>query len=147
MKTLLIIAKLVFLFATPVMAQNFIGLSQSKIIKNFGEPDEKGSNFFVYIDPNEEGTNIYYFDENRQCISFVLTRNSTYYSVYEKRLTKEFDKTSESSFVGRSKNKSFQAEITKNDKEFQICICSFNEKLPSNETDLSAKSNLVTSNN
>lgn len=151
MKTLLIATKFIFLFTFPVLGQNYIGLNQSKIIKKFGNPDEKGANYFVYFDQGEEGTNKYYFDENKRCTSFVLTRNTVYYEDYEKRLNKEFVKTTDYVYVSKSKHRYYQAEIIKSDKEFQICICTIDETMQTFGKDQTAnvltKENLVISNN
>lgn len=122
MKKQILIISIVLAGIVSVYGQNYMGMSQSKIIKRLGEPDERGENYLVYSDPNEDGKNIYYFDENETCSSFILIRDNTYYQNYQKILNKEFTKTSENKYQKKSKKINFQAEITKSRDVFQIRI-------------------------
>jgi hypothetical protein len=122
MKTLLLIISIVIACTITAIGQNYIGMDQSKIIKRFGEPDEKGDNYFVYSNLIEEGTNIYYFDEDAKCVSFLIVRNNNYLNDYQKMLNKEFTKTCENKYLKKSKKINFLAEITKSAKKFQILV-------------------------
>lgn len=122
MKKFLLITSMILTSSIALLGQNFIGLNQSTIIRRFGEPDEKGANFFVYADNQEEGKNIYYFDENKQCEAFILIRKDTYYKDYEKLLSKNFTQMCETFYVSKSKSLNFQAEVTHTPDEFQIRI-------------------------
>jgi len=102
--------------------QNYIGLSQSKIIKRYGNPDITGANYFVYVDQAEEGTNTYFFDSGNNCNAFVISRKSNYFADYQKMLEKNFIRTLEYTYISKSENLNFKAEIAKSPGEFQICI-------------------------
>jgi len=129
MKAILIIISIFILGITTVNGQNFIGMSQSKIINKFGQPDEKGSNFFIYYDQTEEGINTYYFDSSNNCDAFVITRTTKYLIDYQKLINKDFTKTPENFYVSTSKNKNFKAEITQTAGEFQIRITTIDATL------------------
>jgi hypothetical protein len=122
MKTISIAISIFILGIATVNGQNFIGMSQSKIIKKFGQPAEKGSNYFIYYDQTEEGINTYYFDNNNNCNAFVISRAAKYFMDYQKLINKDFTKTPENYYVCTSKNKKFKAEITNSISEFQIRI-------------------------
>jgi hypothetical protein len=122
MKNLLIILSVIFFGTAVANGQNYIGLNQSKILKRFGTPDSTGANYFVYIDPQEEGTNTYFFDDNNNCEAFVITRTSIYYSDYQRQLNKVFTKTIENTYVHKSKKMNLKAELAKTSNEFQIRI-------------------------
>jgi hypothetical protein len=125
MKTLFIITSLVSLVSTQIWGQNYIGMSQSKIIRNYGNPDEKGDNYITYQDRTEDGTNKYYFDNAHKCTSFVLTRDVKYFEDYVKLLEKEFQKSNSRKYINKSKN--YQAEIVESNHEFQVKISFSNE--------------------
>ena len=122
MKAILIIISIFILGIATVNGQNFIGMNQSKIIKKFGQPDERGSNYFVYYDQAEEGVNTYYFDNNNNCYAFVITRATKYLIDYQKLINKDFTKTPENFYVCTSRDKNFKAEITQSSKDFQVRI-------------------------
>jgi hypothetical protein len=124
MKKLIQLSIYLLLATMVVSGQNYIGLSESKIVKKFGQPDEKGTNYIVYYDQNEEGTNTYYFDEDRVCVSFVISRKADYFEGYTKLLNKDFTKTLDNTYVSKSKKWNYQAEVTKSTKDFQIRIIS-----------------------
>jgi hypothetical protein len=136
MKTIAIIISMMILGITAVNGQNFIGMSQSKIIKKFGQPDEKGSNYFIYYDQTEGGVNTYYFDNNKNCNTFVLTRSANYFEDYQKLLNKDFTMTPDNFYVCTSDSKNFKAEITKSTGEFQIRITSFEASALPNEKNI-----------
>jgi hypothetical protein len=104
------------------VGQNYLGMSQSKIIKIMGEPEFKGENYFIYNDCIEKGENIYYFDENENCKTYVLVRNNDYFAEYHKILNREFTKASENRFLKKVKKVRYVAEITTSQNEFQILI-------------------------
>ena len=122
MKTILIITSVIFFGASVSNGQNCIGLNQSKILKKFGTPDSLGTNYIVYVDQQEEGTNTYYFDANNNCNAFVIKRASNYYANYQKLLDKNFTRTVENTFVCKSKKLNYKAELAQFSKEFQISI-------------------------
>jgi hypothetical protein len=104
------------------VGQNYMGMSHSRILATLGEPDEIGSNYVIYTDLNEEGDNIYYFNENENCISFQLVRNNSYLNEYKKMLKREFTETSSNKFLKKTKKMSFVAELTLSNDKFQILI-------------------------
>jgi len=123
MKTLLIFISIVLAGTITVLGQNYIGINQSRIIKTIGEPDKIGDNYIVYNNVDEEGgSNIYYFDEDNNCISFILTRTNLYYDDYQKMLKKEFTETDGNKYLKKLKKYNCMAEITKSQNEFQIRI-------------------------
>lgn len=126
MKTLLFLTLLVFC-ATQIFGQNYIGMNQNKIIKKFGKPDERGTNYIIYYDQAEGGINTYYFDEKEKCNAFVLTRETNYFNEYKKILAQDFEKTSESMYVHKSKTRNFKAEITRTEQNFEIKITPIEE--------------------
>ena len=105
-----------------VSSQNYIGLSQTKIINRYGKPDFKGGNYLIYFDSTEEGTNTYFFDEKNNCNSFVLTRTSNYLEDYQKRLNKEFTITFANTYICKDENFNLKAELTRSSHQFQIRI-------------------------
>ena len=121
MKTLLLIIS-ILLCATLANSQNYIGLSQSKIVKRYGQPDFKGNNYFVYFDQDEGGTDTYFFDEKKICSSFVLTRPSNYLKVYQRMLHKDFSTAFENTYIYKSKKLNLKAELTESANEFQVRI-------------------------
>jgi len=121
MKTLLLIIS-ILLCATWANGQNYLGLSQSKIVKRYGQPDFKDANYFVYFDQDEGGTNTYFFDEKKICNSFVLTRNSNYLKLYQKMLLKDFSNSFENLYFYKSKKLNLKAELTESSNEFQVRI-------------------------
>lgn len=120
MKTLIIITSLVGLISTQIWGQNYIGMSQSKIIRNYGTPDEKGENYIMYQDRTEDGTNMYYFDNDNKCTSFVIKRETKYFEDYVKLLNREYKKSNGRKYISRSRN--YQAEIVESNNEFEIRI-------------------------
>jgi hypothetical protein len=122
MKTLMLILITVLACTINAIGQNYIGMSQSSIISSFGKPDETGDNYIVYTDQQEEGTNIYYFDKNKKCVTFVLVRTTDYLENYKKMLEDEFTQTASNTFVRKAKDITFLAELTQTEKEFQIRI-------------------------
>jgi hypothetical protein len=103
-------------------AQNYIGMSQTRIVFTFGQPDEKGSNYYVYYDQEEDGSNIYYFDEQKICIVFEMKRSKEYLKDYESMLKKDFQKLPSVDNKYFSKRYNFQAEMTVDAKEFLLKI-------------------------
>ena len=126
MKTIVFIASLI-LSTSFVFGQNYIGMSQIKIIKKFGTPDEKVNNYFIYYDKSEGGTNTYYFDQNNKCNAFVITRDSNYLKDYQKMLSDDFTKISEYLYIFESDRFNFKAEISQSNKEFNIRITPFEQ--------------------
>ncbi len=121
MKILLFIILLVSA-ETVANGQNYMGLSQTKIINKYGKPDFKGGNYLVYFDLTEEGTNTYFFDEKNNCNSFVLTRSSNYLEGYQKMLNKAFAITFANTYICKDENFNFKAELTRSSHQFQIRI-------------------------
>ena len=122
MKNLLLIICLIVSGTIIANGQNYLGLSQSKIIKRFGDPDIKGVNYLVYFDQTEDGSNTYYFDENNTCNMFVITRTSNYLKDYTKLLIKDFTKTPKKYYVCKYKDLNLKAELTQSNNVFKISI-------------------------
>ena len=122
MKTLMVIISIVLACTITSVGQNYMGMSQSKILKSMGEPDVKGESFFIYTDYLENGENIYYFDENNNCTSYTIVRNNEYLKDYQKLLKKEFKQSSENKFWKKTRKTNYSAEITKSKDKFQIRI-------------------------
>ena len=125
MKPIIVLFSVIILGITAVNGQSFIGMNQSKILKNLGQPDEKGSNYFTYYNPTEGGVDTYYFDSEKNCNAFVITRGESCFEDYLKLLTRDFVRTPDNLYVCSSKNKNYKAEITTSNDEFQIRITSY----------------------
>jgi len=121
MKTFIIIS-ILFAFSITVVGQNYMGMSQSKIVKCIGEPDRRGDNFYVYNVLEEKGENIYYFDEKGNCNSFEIVRNISYYNEYQKMLESEFVSASKNRYVKKTKKINYLAELTLAKDTFEIKI-------------------------
>jgi hypothetical protein len=122
MKTILLISCLIVSGTIIATGQNYLGLSQSKIIKKYGDPDIKGLNFFVYFDQAEEGTNTYFFDSTNKCNEFVISRSTNYLEDYKKLLRRTFIITTENNYVTINRDTNFKAELTNLPDQFQIHI-------------------------
>ena len=122
MKRTTLILSLTLLISLGLKAQNYIGMSQTKIVFTFGQPDEKGVNYYVYYDQNEDGSNIYYFDEHKICTVFEMKRSKDYLKEYEKMLKKDFEKLPEGDNKFYSKLYHFDAELIVLAADFQIKI-------------------------
>jgi hypothetical protein len=122
MKTIFLIIGIIFFGVSMLKGQNYIGLTQSKIEKKFGQPDERGANYIIYNDNLEEGINKYYFDETGKCCEFVIIRTLNYLRDYQKMLDKDFSKTLEDTFISKSKSQNFKAVLSKSTNGFQIAI-------------------------
>jgi len=122
MKTLLLIIGMSLSTILVANCQNYMGLTQSTIIKRYGTPDFKGANYIVYFDLEEDGINTYFFDDQNVCSSFVLTRSTNYLANYQKLLKREFHVTLGNIYIYKSKKVNLKAELTKSTDEFQIRI-------------------------
>jgi len=122
MKTLLLTTGIFLVFSMTSVGQNYMGMNRSRILANLGEPDAVGNNYIVYNDIDEEGENIYYFDESENCISFQLIRNNSYLKEYQKMLKRDFVQTSDNTYIQKIKNSNFQAEVTQLPTRFKIHI-------------------------
>ena len=122
MKTLFVVISLIIISASMVEAQNYLGMSQSKILKNYGKPDTLAVNYMVYGDENEDGTNTYYFDNSKNCVSFVIVRSLEYFDDYNKMLDRSFVKISKNTYVSKGKSGTLQAEVVKSTNGFQVKI-------------------------
>lgn len=129
MRKLIIITSLVCLISNQVWGQNYIGMSQTKIIRDYGNPDVKGDDYIAYQDVTEDGTNKYYFGNDNKCTSFVLIRNVKYFEEYVKLLNKEFRKSSSHKYISKSKSRNFKAEIVEANNEFEIRISLASEEV------------------
>lgn len=127
MKTSILLLSISLICSTPVIGQNYMGMSQSKIVSSMGEPDEIGSNYYVYNDLDEKGENIYYFDENGNCNSFEVIRSITYLGDYQKMLKNEFTEACYNKYVKKTKKINFYAELTLSQEAFQIKISDIND--------------------
>ena len=127
MKTLVLLIGVVLIGTITVSGQNYIGMSQAEIISTYGNPDEIGDNYIVYTDQREDGTNAYYFDKNKNCITFVLVRTTSYYNAYKEMLEDQFTKTAAANtYVRKTKNVTFMAELIQSAKEMQLRIQKLN---------------------
>lgn len=133
MKTLLLIVSAVLACTITSVGQNYMGMKQSKIVKDLGKPDSMGNNFIVYTDLEEEGTNIYYIDKDGNCNSFEIVRSKSYLSQYRKILEREFTKSCENMYSKKMKKTNYLAEITLMQDKFQIKIQESNEDLHCSE--------------
>ena len=130
MKNILIITSLILLGAAATKGQNYMGLNQSQILKRFGTPDSSVTNFIIYVDSQDDGTNTYYFDNKNTCEAFVITRTSIYYSDYQRQLDKNFTKTVENKYIHKSRKLNLKAELAKRSGEFQIRITYADSNIP-----------------
>lgn len=122
MKTILLFIGILLGCSMTGIGQNYMGMSQTKILKNFGKPDSIGSNYFVYTDQEEDGENIYYFDGSGNCNSFEIVRNVSHLHGYQKILNREFTKTCNNRYVKKTKKMNYLAELTLGEGSFQIKI-------------------------
>lgn len=127
MKTSVLFLSISVVCTTSIVGQNYMGMSQSRIVKSIGEPDEIGINYYVYNDPEEGGDNIYYFDENGNCNSFEIIRDMSYLVDYQKMLKNEFTEACYNKYVRKTKKINFFAELTLSQEVFQIKISDVND--------------------
>jgi hypothetical protein len=122
MKTSVVLLSIFLVCSTSIVGQNYMGMSQSKIVKSMGEPDKIGSNFYIYNDLDEKGENIYYFDGNGNCNSFEIVRDMAYLQEYQKILKSEFNETPDNKYVKKTKKINYKAELILSSDKFQIKI-------------------------
>jgi hypothetical protein len=122
MKTLILIMSTFFACTFSSVGQNYMGMNQSRILKDLGEPDEIGDRYIMYKDLIEEGENIYYFNTNDTCISFLIVRNNSYLEEYQKMLKSDFTKTAENQYSKKTRKLNYLAELTQSSGKFQILI-------------------------
>lgn len=122
MKTLAVILSFVVGFTLQIVGQNYMGMSQSEIIKSIGEPDRIGTNYFSYNALDEYGENIYYFDSCGNCNSFQIIRNLSYLNEYKRMLNREFNKDSKNKYIRKTRKFHYFAELTLLDDSFHIKI-------------------------
>lgn len=102
--------------------QNYIGLHQDVIIKRFGEPEQIQNDSIVYFDYEENGTNTYYFDANKKCTGFTISRSKSHLEDYYRMLYKSFHKVNGNLFISKSRKHRFQARIDVTVERFEIKI-------------------------
>jgi len=129
MKTLALILSIVLACTMTSVGQNYMGLKQTKILKDLGKPDSTGTNFIIYNDLEEEGANIYYFDSGNNCNGFEIVRNNSYLNEYQRILNREFTKTCENKYLKKTKKINYLAELTLMQNKFQIKIQETNENI------------------
>ena len=129
MKTLTLIASIVLACTMTSVGQNYMGLKQSKILRDLGKPDSIGTNFFVYTDLVEEGSDIYYFDNEGNCNRFEIIRGKSYLNEYQRILGREFTKTCENKYIKKMKKTNYLAELTLMNDKFNINIQESNENI------------------
>lgn len=122
MKTLILFVSAVLACTITSVGQNYMGMKQSKILKDLGRPDSIGSNFMIYNDLDEVGSNTYYWDENGNCNSFEIVRNKSYLNEYQKILGREFTRSCDNKYIKRMKRTNYQAELILMQDKFQIKI-------------------------
>lgn len=122
MKTLALTLSIVLGFTLSVVGQNYMGMSQSKIVKSMGEPDKVGANYFVYNALDEYGQNVYYFNESGNCTSFEIIRNIEHLDEYQKILKREFKEACLNKYVKKTKKMNYMAELILASDSFQIRI-------------------------
>lgn len=143
MKTLLLIVGIVLLCTITSVGQNYIGMSQSKILKSVGQPDKVGENYIVYHNLNEVGDNIYYFDENGNCNSYEICRNNTYLNEYRRVLNREFNKSCQDHYFKKIKKINYQAELSLSQDTFTIKIHLADDLTACNCNQLASKTHLI----
>ena len=122
MKTLLVIVSIALGCTMTSVGQNYMGLKQSKVLKDLGKPDSLGADFIVYTKIDEDGTNTYYFDNEGNCNGFEINRTKHYLDEYQRMLKKEFNKACENRYVKRTKKLNYLAELTLMNDKFRITI-------------------------
>ena len=126
MKKQLIILVFIFLSYVNLNAQNYIGIKRSMIELRFGSPDEKGTDYFMYFDKSEEGTNTYYFDEHNKCNAFIISRSAKYFKDYKNMLNQDFEQTPDNIYICKKKN--FLAKVKKSNNDFKIIITKIEDR-------------------
>lgn len=122
MKTLALTLGIALGFTLSVVGQNYMGMSQSKIVKSMGEPDKVGANYYVYTALDEYGENVYYFDESGNCISFEIKRDITHLEEYQKILKREFKEACLNKYVKKTRKMNYMAELILSNDSFQIRV-------------------------
>lgn len=122
MKRLALTLSIILGLSLTMVGQNYMGMNQSKIVKENGQPDRIGDNFYVYTNMGEYGENIYYFDQGGNCISFEIVRKNLYLEEYQRILGREFTETCNNKFVKRTKKLNYIAELVLSKDTFLIKI-------------------------
>jgi hypothetical protein len=124
MKRLGLIIAIIPLLCNVIVAQNYIGMSQSSIRWKFGTPDKITDSVYVYSDPYEDGTNIYLFTPQKVCYAFVIKRGADYFRTYQKLLRKDFNPSIVNKNSYTSKNGLYKAELIRSETNFELIISS-----------------------
>lgn len=129
MKTLLLIIGVIIVSSMRIVAQNYMGMSQSKIISGMGEPDRVGENYFVYNDLNETGQNVYYFDNKGNCSSFEIIRRVSYLKQYKRMLKTDFNEAGDNKYEKKTRKIHYCAELQVMKETFQIKVHHADEQI------------------
>jgi hypothetical protein len=119
---LYVILGILIMVATEISGQNYMGMSQARIINDLGDPDRRGENFIAYRDLAETGENVYYIDQTGNCTSFEIVRGVSYLRQYKRILKSEFKAAGDNKYEKKTKKIHYCAELVMMNDTFQIKV-------------------------